>query len=77
MAACNVGTYGPQFDNSQMIGAFYSYTQGNLNLVPEVQYQYAKANAKIGLFKPSSNFGRGCVCGLYLRHVTLLDRWLG
>ncbi len=42
-----VGTYGQQFDNSQMIGAFYSYTQGNLNLVPEVQYQYAKANATI------------------------------
>jgi hypothetical protein len=53
----NVGTYGPQFDNSQMIGAFYSYTKGNLNLVPEVQYQYAKANAKIDLFKPSSNLG--------------------
>ena len=51
-----VGSYGAQFDNSQMIGGFYSYTQGNLNLVPEVQYQYAKTNAKIGLFKPSSNF---------------------
>ena len=50
-----VGTYGPQFDNSQMIGAFYSFTQGNLNLVPEIQYQYAKANAKVNIFKPTSN----------------------
>jgi hypothetical protein len=52
-----VGTFGPQFANSQMIGAYYSYTKGNLNLVPEVQYQYAKANAKVNIFKPTSNFG--------------------
>ncbi len=49
--------YGAQFDNSQLIGAYYSYTAGNLNLVPEVQYQLAKANAKLGLYKESSNFG--------------------
>ena len=52
-----VGSYGAQFDNSQMVGAYYSYTTGNLNLVPEVQYQVAKANAKLGLYKQSSNFG--------------------
>jgi hypothetical protein len=51
-----VATFGPQYINSQMIGGFYSYTQGNLNLVPEVQYQYAKANAKVNIFKPTSNF---------------------
>jgi hypothetical protein len=52
-----VGTFGPQFANSQMVGAYYSYTMGNLNLVPEVQYQVAKANAKLGIFKQTSNFG--------------------
>ena len=52
-----VGTYGPEFDNSQLIGAYYSYTMGNLNLVPEVQYQVAKANAKLGIYKQTSNFG--------------------
>jgi len=51
-----VGTFGPQFDNSQLVGAFYSYTMGNLNLVPEVQYQVAKADANLGLFKQTSNF---------------------
>jgi hypothetical protein len=58
-ASCGatVGTFGPQFDNSQLVGAYYSYTMGNLNLVPEVQYQVAKENAKLGIFKPTSNFG--------------------
>ena len=52
-----VGTYGPQFVNSQMIGAYYSYTNGNLNLVPEVQYQYAKKDYQLGISKPTSNIG--------------------
>jgi hypothetical protein len=52
-----VGTFGPQFANSQLVGAYYSYTMGNLNLVPEVQYQVAKANAKLGIYKETSNFG--------------------
>jgi hypothetical protein len=43
------------YKNSQMIGAFYSYTMGNLNLVPEVQFVYAKADAKIFLDKPTWN----------------------
>jgi hypothetical protein len=30
---------------------------GNLNLVPEVQYVYAKADAQLGLAKGSSNLG--------------------
>jgi hypothetical protein len=51
------GTYGPYYKNSQMIGGFYSYTMGNLNLVPEVQYVYAKADAQLGLAKGSSNLG--------------------
>jgi hypothetical protein len=52
-----VGTFGPQFANSQLIGAYYSYTMGNLNLVPEVQYQVAHENAKLGIFKQTGNFG--------------------
>ena len=55
------GEYGAQFVNSQMVGAYYNYTNGNLNLVPEVQYQYAKENAKVGLFKSSSNIGAAVI----------------
>ncbi len=53
----SVGFDGPQFANSQMIGAYYSYTTGNLNLVPEAQFQIAKAQARLGSSKPTSNFG--------------------
>jgi hypothetical protein len=52
-----VGTFGPQFANSQMLGAYYSFTKGNLNLVPEVQYQYAKQDATLGLDKGMWNLG--------------------
>ncbi|MGH7043551.1 MAG: outer membrane beta-barrel protein [Acetobacteraceae bacterium] len=45
------------FVNSTMIGAYYSYTIGNLNLVPEVQYVYAKPNASVGLTSFSANLG--------------------
>ena len=51
-----VGSYGAQFVNSQMLGAYYSYTMGNLNLVPEVQYVYAKTDHMVGLDKSTSNF---------------------
>lgn len=44
------------FVNSTMFGAYYSYTIGNLNVVPEVQYVYAKQNSQVGLTKFSSNF---------------------
>jgi hypothetical protein len=63
----NLGTTGPYttsyggdnaiYANSNTYGAFYSYTMGNLNVVPEVQYQYTKAIYKIGLTKPASNLG--------------------
>jgi hypothetical protein len=45
------------YSNSDLIGAFYNFTTGSLNLVPEVQYQYTKAKAIIGLSKPATNFG--------------------
>lgn len=67
----NVGTTGPNtfaygggtnglgniFVNNDMYGAYYSYTNGNLNVVPEVQYVYAKANQRAGITKFTSNFG--------------------
>jgi hypothetical protein len=63
----NLGTTGPNavsyaddspvYANSNMIGGFYNFTVGNLNLVPEVQYQYTKARSIIGLSKPASNLG--------------------
>nr|WP_249675202.1 outer membrane beta-barrel protein [Acidocella sp. C78] len=59
-AASHVGA-GPLSEsplvNSTMIGGFYSYTSGNLNLVPELQYVYAKPDHRIGLNRGSSNFG--------------------
>ena len=56
-----VGTYGPQFANSQLIGGFYNYTTGNLNLVPEVQYQVAKADAAARPRQREQQFRRGFV----------------
>jgi hypothetical protein len=51
----NVGL-GSFYKNSQMFGDFYSYTNGNLNLIPEVQYVYAKADQKALQVKPTWNF---------------------
>jgi hypothetical protein len=48
---------GNAFANNEMIGAYYSYTMGNLNLVPEVQYQYAKKDYALGIDGESSDFG--------------------
>jgi hypothetical protein len=48
---------GNAFANNEMIGAYYSYTMGNLNLVPEVQYQYAKKDYAIGIDGESSDLG--------------------
>ena len=45
------------YANSDMIGAYYSYTLGNLNLVPEAQFQYAKKDVGLGIPGESSNFG--------------------
>lgn len=52
-----VGEYGSYFVNSQMFGGFYSYTRGNLSVVPEVQYVYAKPDHQVGIDKFTSNFG--------------------
>lgn len=52
-----VGKYGAYFVNSQMFGGFYSYTRGNLSVVPEVQYVYAKTDHQVGIDKFTSNFG--------------------
>ena len=50
-------TVGLPYANNDMIGAFYSYTMGNLNLVPEAQYQYAKKDVGLGIDGESSDFG--------------------
>ncbi|MDE2318601.1 MAG: hypothetical protein KGK02_02765 [Rhodospirillales bacterium] len=52
-----VGNYGPYYMNSQMLGGWYSYTMGNLNLVPEVQYVYAKVDHQLGIDKSTANLG--------------------
>jgi hypothetical protein len=52
-----VASYGSNYINSQTFGAYYSYTSGNLNLVPEVQYVYAKADPEVGIKKYTANFG--------------------
>ena len=49
--------YNAAYVNSNMIGGYYSYTNGNMNIVPEVQYVYAKVDHEIGIDKFTSNFG--------------------
>jgi len=56
-SSTTVADYGANYINAQIAGAWYSWTKGNLNLVPEVQYAIAKADQKLGLVKSSSNFG--------------------
>lgn len=57
------GTTGTGYDafapyvNSTLIGSYYSFTSGNLNIVPEVQYVYAKEDQAIGITKFTSSFG--------------------
>lgn len=48
-----VGT-GNALVNSSTIGSYYSWTDGNLNLVPEIQYVYAKTDALAGVY-PSAD----------------------
>jgi hypothetical protein len=50
-------SYYAAYVNSDMYGAYYDYINGNLNLVPEVQYVYSKPNHAMGLDKFTSNFG--------------------
>ena len=45
------------FVNSSVVGAYYSWTLGNLNVVPEVQYVWAKKDKTLGLTGDSGNFG--------------------
>jgi hypothetical protein len=59
------------FTNNWMIGGFYSWTApdlfqkgDSLNIVPEVQYTFAKTDHILGLDKSTSNFG-AAVFGTY------------
>jgi hypothetical protein len=43
--------------NSSVIGGYYTFTMGNLTVVPEVQYVWSTKNPKVGLTDYSSHFG--------------------
>jgi putative OmpL-like beta-barrel porin-2 len=43
--------------NSSVVGGYYSFTKGNLTLVPEVQYVWSTKNQTVGLTGYSSHFG--------------------
>jgi len=61
--ATTVGSFGANFVNSSMAGAYYSYTYDNLNIVPELQYVFADKNSALvtagspAMTGFSSNFG--------------------
>jgi hypothetical protein len=68
--ATNLGMTGPNvtgignllYDNSTMFGAWYTYTNGNFSLTPEIQYQYNRAQSKYAgsgyqIGGPVSNIG--------------------
>jgi hypothetical protein len=59
-----VAEFGPNYINSDMLGAFYSYTIGSLNVVPEVQYVFAKVDHQVGIDKSTANLG-AAVFGTY------------
>lgn len=51
------GYGGAAWVNNNVYGAYYSYTAGNLTLVPQVQYVYSKINHRLDLDKTTSIFG--------------------
>jgi hypothetical protein len=53
----SVGAYGTYYVNSDMVGGYYSYTMGNLSLVPEAQFVEAKPDAAIGIMHQTWNAG--------------------
>lgn len=56
--ATTVGSAGvANLVNSSMIGGYYTFTAGNLTLVPEVQYTWSTKNVQVGLTDYSSHFG--------------------
>lgn len=59
-----VGSFGTNYINSDMIGGYYSFTAGNLNVIPEVQYVFAKVDHQVGIDKSTSNLG-AAVFGTY------------
>ena len=51
------GGYDMPYANENVLGGYYSYTLGSLNVVPEVQYVYAKVDHSLGIDKTTSNTG--------------------
>jgi hypothetical protein len=56
-ARCTVGEYGSYYINSQLFGAYDTYTANNFNITPEVQYVYAKQDHRVGINQFTSNLG--------------------
>ena len=63
--------------NSSMIGGYYTFTAGNLTLVPEVQYVWSSKNASVGLTDYSSHFGAALFANYKFGEFALLFGWLG
>jgi len=59
-----VASFGTNYINSDMIGGFYSFTAGNLNVIPEVQYVVAKVDHQVAIDKTTSNIA-AAVFGTY------------
>ncbi len=59
-----VAEFGTNYINSDMIGGFYSFTAGNLNVIPEVQYVFAKVDHQAAIDKSTSNLA-AAVFGTY------------
>ena len=47
--------YSPALDNSQMYGAYYTYTGSNFTITPEVQYIHTPKSVKLGTTASSYN----------------------
>ena len=46
--------------NSSVAGGYYTFTTGNLTLVPELQYVWSTKKPEVGLTDYSSHFGARC-----------------
>ena len=58
--------------NSSVIGGYYTFTAGNLTLVPEIQYVWSKKNAQVGLTNYSSHFGTALFANYKFGRLSLL-----
>ena len=64
------------FVNSSVVGGYYSFTTGNLTLVPEVQYVWSRKDPEVGLTGYSSHFGAALFVNYQLGRFSVLYRRL-